>query len=70
MDMVRYKLEVVETHDQTPYEGRLQDATHVMIELANRFNSNVRLWSAVPVDDGAGCIDFDVEIIKEVTPSN
>lgn len=68
-DLTRYTLEVVETGNQEKYEGRLQDVTHVMMNLANRFNSKIRLWSAVPVDDGCGCIDYDVAIIKEVTPS-
>ena len=69
VEMVRYTIEVVSTGNQEKYEGRLQDVTHVMMNLADRFNSKIRLWSAVPVDDGCGCIDYDVEIIKEVNPS-
>lgn len=63
----RYKIEVVATGEQTTYEGSIQDRLHIMQELAQRFKSNVRLWSSVPVDDGCGCIDWDVEIVHEVT---
>lgn len=64
--MVKYTIEVVSTGNQETYEGSLQDAPHIMMELADRFTSNIRLWAATPVDDGQGCIDYDVEIIKEV----
>lgn len=64
--MVKYTIEVVETGKQTPYEGTIQDRLHVMHKLAQHFKSNIRLWSSVPVDDGSGCVDFDVEIIHEV----
>jgi hypothetical protein len=39
----------------------------VMQQLAQRFKSNIRLWASWPVDDGQGCVDFEVEIIHEVT---
>jgi len=67
--MVKYKIEVEKTHEQVPYEGRLQDVAHVMLNLANRFNSNILLWSSYPVPDGSDCVDFEVEIIKTVKPS-
>lgn len=64
--MTRYKIEVMETGKQIPYEGTIQDRLHVMQELAQRFKSNIRLWSCTPVDDGQGCVDFEVDIIHEV----
>lgn len=66
MGMVKYTIEIVETGKQTPYEGTIQDRLHIMQQLAQQFKSNVRLWSSYPVDDGCGCIDYEVEIIHEV----
>jgi hypothetical protein len=63
----KYTIEVVNTHEQTRYEGSTQDRLHVMQQLAQRFKSNIRLWASWPVDDGQGCVDFEVEIIHEVT---
>lgn len=64
--MVKYTIEVVKTGKQTPYKGTIEDRLHIMQELAQRFKSNIRLWSSWPVDDGNGCVDYEVEIIKEV----
>jgi len=63
---IKYSIEVVNTKAQTPYEGSLKDRVPIMQKLATKFKSNVRLWAATPVDDGNGCIDHEVEIIKEV----
>lgn len=65
--LTRYKLEVMTTGEQTPYEGTVEDRLRVMQELAQRFKSNIRLWASWPVDDGCGCVDYEVEIIHEVT---
>ena len=64
--MTKYKIEVMKTGKQTPYEGTIQDRLHVMQELAQRFKSNVRLWVSYPVDDNNGCVDYETEIIHEV----
>lgn len=64
--MVKYTIEIVKTGKQTPYEGTIQDRLHIMQKLAQQFKSNVRLWASEPVDDGQGCVDFEVEVIHEV----
>lgn len=63
----RYTIEVVATGEQTKYEGSVQDRLHVMQKLAQQFKSNIRLLAATPVSDGSGCVDYDVDIIHEVT---
>lgn len=64
--MVKHTIEVVTTGAQTPYEGTVNDRLHVMHELAQRFKSNIRLWASYPVDDGNGCVDYEVEVIHEL----
>lgn len=64
--MEKYKIEIVNTHEQITYTGSIQDRLHVMTALAQKFKSNVRLWRSWPVDDGCGCIDYEVEIVHEV----
>lgn len=54
------------TGEQTPYEGEIKDRLHVMQKLAQRFKSNIRLWASWPVDDGQGCVDYEVEVIHVV----